>query len=143
MGQSHVKRRHRLHKPLKVLRAVASRELENVCEASGHTPDDHEHDLLVAEAVSLADPWAIAGVDAVLPADRLDLMRAWYVLRLSGVVVTEEEKLRAARSLAPCPGPVRDYSDALAADVAAAYASQHRRKRQHAAVKQGVAAARS
>jgi hypothetical protein len=132
MGQSHVNRRQR-ERPLRRHRRAVSRELAFVCDQMDLDPPASRRRELVEEAVWLASPWGFRGIDAVLPAERTDLIRAWMFHRLSRVVETPFEIQRMARSLAPapdddfCPGPLR-IGDPTSAEVAAAHASRRRRR---------------
>lgn len=115
-----------------------------MCLAFGAVPSADRRKELVDEVVWLANPWAFAGIDAVIPSERTDLMRAWLALRLAGVIDTAADVQRAARSFAPspdddfCPGQ-HYFGDPTSANVAAAYASRRRRR----APKEGGLATRS
>jgi hypothetical protein len=132
VGQSHAKRRRR-ERPIKLHRRRAARELQAVCDALGECPSGERREAFVDEVVWLANPWAFSGIDAVIPAERSDLMRAWFSLRLVGVIDTPADVQRMARSFAPapdddfCPGQ-HYFGDPTSANVAAAYASRHRRR---------------
>lgn len=132
MGQSHIKRRHR-ERPLRRHGRAVARELQCVCDQLGLDPPQRQRDELVDEAVGLANPWAFHGIDAVLPADRRDLIRDWLVLRLTGRVTTPSEIERMARRFAPVPDDsvrpgLRTWGDPRSAEVASAHASQRRRR---------------
>lgn len=132
MGQSHVKRRRR-ERPLRRHRRVVARELQCACDELGVDPSPQQRRDLVEEVVWLASPWAFRGIDAVLPADRRDLIRAWLALRLVGEVETTSEIERMARSLAPVPDKnfcagLRHWGDPTSDDVASAHASRQRRR---------------
>ena len=132
MGQSHVKRRKR-ERPLRRHRTVVARELDVVCADLGvNVEPDRKRDL-IEEVVRLASPWAFSGIDAVIPAQRRDLVRLWLLHRLCGSVETPADVERMARRLAPapdddfCPG-LRHFGDPTSAQVRSAHASQHRRQ---------------
>jgi hypothetical protein len=132
MGQSHVKRRRR-ERPLRRHRRAVARELQCECDQLGLDPSPQQRRELVEEVVWLASPWAFRGIDAVLPADRGDLIRAWLALRLVGAVETRTEIERMARGLAPAPDDdfrpgLRHWGDPTSDNVASAHASRHRRR---------------
>jgi len=93
-------------------------------------------EALIDEVVRFADPWAFSGIDAVIPAERADLIRRWLTFRLLGVIDSPADVQRTARSFAPspdddfCPGR-RHFGDPTSANVAAAYASRRRQRRAH------------
>lgn len=131
MGRSHVSRRRR-ERPLRRHRDAVAR-VRFVCDQLGVDPPPGERHELVEEVVWLASPWAFRGIDAVLPAERTDLIRAWLFHRLAGVVETPFEIQRMAASLAPAPGHefspgLHHWGDPTSADVVSAHASRHRRR---------------
>jgi hypothetical protein len=60
-------------------------------------------DILVGEVLRLADPYAYAGLDAVIPAPRVDLVRVWFRARLTGAADTDAQRAALARRIAPAP----------------------------------------
>ena len=67
-------------------------------------PDDViADDVLIEEAVSLADPDAIPAGVAVIPAPRTDVAERWFEARLTGVASTRETQWQLARDLAVFP----------------------------------------
>jgi len=132
MGQSHVNRRRR-ERPLRRHRRAVSRELAFVCDELDLDPPETQRRELVEEVVWLASPWAFHGIEAVLPAERTDLIRAWLFHRLARVVESPFEIQRMALSLAPAPDDdFRSgrfhWADPTSAEVARAHASRHRRR---------------
>lgn len=131
MGRSHVNRRRR-ERPLRHHRDAVDRELDLVCGELDVNPPPPVRRDLVDEVVRFASPWAFQGIDAVLPAERKDLIRAWLFYRLVGTVETPSDIRRMARSFAPAPdddfraGGFR-FGDPTTAAVAGAHASRHRR----------------
>ena len=132
MGRSHVKRRKR-ERPLRRYRTVVARELDLVCgDLRVDVEPDRKRDL-IEEVVGLASPWAFSGIDAVIPAQRRDLVRVWLLHRLYGSVETPADVERMARHLAPtpdddfCPG-LRRIGDPTSDAVRSAHASRHRRQ---------------
>ncbi len=104
-----------------------------MCDDLGMAPSVEQRRALISEMVWLANPYAFSGIDAVIPARRTDLMRAWFFHRLTGVVETPAEVQRMARAFAPVPDDdvglgLRCFGDPTSADVAAAYASRQRRR---------------
>lgn len=58
---------------------------------------------LTLEVIRLADPWAVAGMDVVVPGDRRDLAKRWIEARLSGRGNTASDWKALAREIAPPP----------------------------------------
>ena len=60
-------------------------------------------DILVAEALQLADPLTYAGMDAVIPAPRTDLAASWFRARLLREADSDADRRALARRIAPAP----------------------------------------
>ena len=82
-----------------LLRALAEARAEIGLAADDRMPDA----LLVDEVLELADPYTYDGLDAVVPAPRLDLAAIWFRARLNGEANTAEERRDLARQIAPAP----------------------------------------
>ncbi len=102
MPRSYKKRRRR-EQPIRTLRQAAHRDLEIVITETGIEPDALLAGQLVNEATMFADPWALAGIDAPLPAHRGDLRREYFRRRLGGEGETAAARDLLARELAPTP----------------------------------------
>lgn len=132
MGKSHSKRRAR-ERAIKLHRSRVERELSRVCSDLDREPSAEEQRVLVDEMMWFASPYAFKGIDAVVPAERPDLMRLWFLYRLAHVVETAAEVQRAVRRVAPSPDDdfrpgQRRLGDPGSAEVATAYASRQRRR---------------
>lgn len=132
VGKSQVESRRR-ERPIKRLRPRADRELQRVCDDLQVDPPVDERRDLMDEVIRFADPYAFKGIDAVIPAERPDLMRLWFLYRLAHIVETPAEVQRAVRRIAPSPDDdfrpgERRLGDPGSAEVAAAYASRQRRR---------------
>lgn len=133
MGRSHVQRRRREQQPLRRLRGSVRDQLDWACSVLEKSPDEAVQRGLIDEVVAAASPYVFHDRDAVIPAEREDLMRAYLLLRLLGVLGAQAEITGYLRRTAPapddgfCPG-VRSWSDPTCAEVRAAYASRRRRQ---------------
>lgn len=132
MGQAHVKRRQR-QRPLRAYESVVSRELDRVSRDLGFAPPAPRRHALIEEAVGLASPYRFPGIDAVIPAERPDLLRAWLLLRITGLVESPQDIERAARQFAPAPDDdfrprVRETGDPTSSQVLSAHVSRHPRR---------------
>lgn len=97
-------RQRRWDRQLKLWRAVIEAELEQERAAQGLQPDDRIPDqIIVNEVLEMADPERYPPMDAVIPAPRRDLARAWIKGRLEGRLDTEAQRQEFARTLAPIP----------------------------------------
>jgi hypothetical protein len=105
-----VERSKRRHKARARTLALWERELERalivVRQELGLARDEVVADeILIGEVLALADPWAIKGRDAAIPAPRVDLASRWFTTRLRGGADSEAERTALARRLAPSPDP--------------------------------------
>jgi len=57
----------------------------------------------VLEVVRLSDPFAMRGLDVVIPGTRDDLVQAWVKARLEGRGATDEDQRALAKEIAPMP----------------------------------------
>lgn len=98
------RRRKERERTVELWRSELARVLANTRAEIGLADDDRIPDvLLVDEVVGLADPYTYDGVDAVVPAPRLDLAATWFRARLTGEANTAEERRALARQIAPAP----------------------------------------
>src|SRR4051812_5375805 len=102
MGQSH-KRRRDQDKPLRELKAVVHGIVDSMCREFAREVPPAEQRALVAEVLRLTDPWTYDGIDAPIPAHRLDLVREWVVRRLAGEGEDKLDRDRMAMTMAPVP----------------------------------------
>jgi len=91
MGRSHVQRRRR-ERPLRLHQKAVEPECDRVCADLGLNLSEEARRELICEVVRLASPWAFDGIDAVLPAERRDLIRIWLRCRLSGLAQTAQDE---------------------------------------------------
>ncbi len=133
MGRSHVNRRRRA-RPIRIHKRTVARLLAEVLDERGESlTAAMQQELIIEVAVWLSNPWALSGIDAAIPAGRHDVIREWFRWRLDGGGQTVEDRVRAARRIAPCPdddigGGPRRFGDPTSDDVGDAHAAEHRRK---------------
>jgi len=97
-------RRRKKVKPLEEwIRALAEID-RRVREELGRSETDGVPSRdLVLEVARLADPWAVNGLDVVVPGNRKDLARRWIAARIEGRGQSEEDWLALAKEIAPAP----------------------------------------
>lgn len=98
------KRRKQRERLLEAWRAELWTVLGDVRSQLQLMPDEVVPDqVLVAEVLELAHPETMPGVDAVVPAPRVDIAAEWFRARLERRADTAAERQDLARALAPAP----------------------------------------
>jgi len=109
-------RRRRQHRPLEEWFRELAQIDHDVRQQLGL--DENEQvpsSELILEVARLSDPWAVDGVDVVVPGNRHDLARHWMTARLRGRGRSDADWIALTREIAPPPDEhliaVRPYAD--------------------------------
>lgn len=127
-------RRRRQQRCLRSLKEEARRDLRSASDELGVPISANDEAKITRLLVALADPNALDGLDAPLPAHRFDLRREFCRRILEGRIRTAGDVKDHARELAPIPTdpavPGRSFgslfSSVTYAEAADAFASRRR-----------------
>jgi hypothetical protein len=102
MARSHRRRRLR-EAPLRKLRAAIRKEIQMVARNAGVVVSKADEDRLSGELTRLADPYLVAGRDALIPAQRGDLRLKLVASWVRGATPTVRARLEMAAQFAALP----------------------------------------